>query len=353
MIESEVLECVKATIRSHGMLAGGEHVVVAVSGGPDSMTLLHVLTRLAADWRLVLHAVHVDHGLRPESGAEAAQVKQWCAVFGVPCRVVTVRVAERRSATGESIQEAARALRYAALEEAAATLESASAAERARVRIAVGHTADDQAETILLRLLRGSGGMGLAGIPPVRGRVIRPLFDLRRDDVMAYCKAVSLPYLLDRSNESRAYLRNRIRHELIPHIESEYNPQFREVLRRLGEVLRADEEVLEDTVNAVLVSPAVAAEFGAGRARVRAAGVAALPLGLIRRILRRLFREATGEPGPSFERLEAARALLRPGARGGARIELGGGALALRRGPWFEIVAAARRTAGSEPLGKD
>lgn len=340
MIEAAVLERVQATLRAHDMLAGGERVLLAISGGPDSMTLLHVMVRLAASWRLTLRALHLDHGLRSESAAEAIQVQEWCAEHGVPCRVERIRVAARQAETGESVQEAARALRYAALREAADSDELWPSHIEAPVRIAVGHTADDQAETVLLRLLRGSGGVGLAGIPPVRDRVIRPLFDVQRDEVLAYCQAASLPYISDPSNESRMYLRNRVRHELIPHIEAEYNPQFRHSLRRLGEVLREDEAILQSVVEQALARPEVDAEFRSGWGRLRAAGVAALPLGVVRRILRHLYHHVTGNMGPSFERIEAARTLLRPGARGGARIELGGGAIAMRRGPWLEIVAA-------------
>src|SRR5690625_3554584 len=106
MIEAAVLERVPASLRAHAMLAGGERGLLAISGGPDSMTLLHVMVRLAASWRLTLRALHLDHGLRSESAAEAIQVQEWCAEHGVPCRVERIRVAARQAETGERLPEA-------------------------------------------------------------------------------------------------------------------------------------------------------------------------------------------------------------------------------------------------------
>jgi len=143
------------------MLAGGETVLVAVSGGADSVALLHVLADLAEAWRLRLHVLHVDHQLRPDSPADADFVRALGARLGVSVDVVTVTVDSRGS-----LEAAARESRYAALE--------AGAARVGAHRIALGHTADDQAETVLMRLLEGAGVRGLAGIPPVRGRIIHP-----------------------------------------------------------------------------------------------------------------------------------------------------------------------------------
>lgn len=299
------------------------------------MVLLRVLKELAVEYQLTLAALHVDHRLRSGSAAEAQQVRAWCADLDIPCNIRQIDVQARRQNTGESIQEAARFLRYEALQEAINSARSEQPS--ATWRIAVGHTADDQAETVLLRLLRGTGPTGLAGIPPRRGHIVRPLMDVWRQEVIAFCDHAGLPYLTDVSNQSFAYVRNRVRLELIPHIESNYNPRFRHALGRLAELVQADEAVFEDAAEAAFRSPALAGAKGQGWAQVRAAGLAELPLGTSRRVLRLLFQYATGRMGPAFERLEAARALAQRNTRGGAIVELGGHAIAMRQGPWVVI----------------
>lgn len=336
MIADEICNRVRQTVQKYHLLRGGESILVALSGGPDSMTLLKVLSDLSAEYRLELVAMHIDHGLRSESAAEARRVQAWCADWGIPCEIRRIDVHAHRQLTGESVQEAARTLRYKVLHEA---IESFADAERPRTwRIAVGHTADDQAETVLFRLLRGSGPTGLVGIAPQRNLIVRPLIDVWREEVLAFCRAQNLPYISDASNASFKYARNRIRHELIPHIESIYNPRFRESLVRFAELLQSDEAVLEDLAQSAFDSDALAGEKGAGWARARAAGLEALPISVSRRVFRLMFHHATGRMGPSFERLEAARALAKKDARGGAVIELGGHAIAVRKGPWVEIV---------------
>lgn len=328
------------------MVRPGERVLVALSGGPDSLCLLAVLTALRTELSIEIEAVHVDHGLRPEAADEALRVQDLCAKAGIPCVVRRVRVRDHASEEGCSIQEAARELRYAACYEVAE--------EVGADRIAMGHTADDQAETVLMRLLRGAGPTGLAGIPPVRGMVIRPLISVWREEVLAYCRSHDLPYIEDASNRSDKYLRNRVRHHLIPYLEKEYNPKIRGALCRLAEVLRADEDYLDAEVAMRYVSPELSGEVGPGWARFRAAGLRSLPLGLARRVLRHAYGKATGRMAPSFERLEAALTLAGPKARGGSRVELGGNVYVTRKGPWIELHATNPPTAhGARPSGND
>lgn len=336
MVVDEIYNRVRQTVQRYELFQGGESVLVALSGGPDSMTLLKVLLELSAEYRLELVAMHIDHGLRSESAVEAKLVQSWCVKLGIPCEIRRIDVHAQRQLTGESIQEAARTLRYKVLHEA---IESFADAEPRRTwRIAVGHTADDQAETVLFRLLRGSGPSGLVGIAPRRDAIVRPLIGVWREEVLAFCRELHLPYITDASNASLKYVRNRIRHELIPHIESAYNPRFRHALVRLADLLQADEAVLEELAEKAFDSPELAGEKGAGWAKVRAAGLDALPTSIARRVLRLMFHHATGRMGPSFERLEAARALAGKGIRGGSVIELGGHAIAVRRGPWIEVL---------------
>ncbi|MDH3200165.1 MAG: tRNA lysidine(34) synthetase TilS [Myxococcales bacterium] len=196
---------VRRTLRERALVEAGDHVLVACSGGPDSTALLHVLHRLRADSGVTLCAASIDHALRAESGSEVAQVGNFAGALGIPFRSARIQVAKEEA----SIQARARELRYQALHDIAREMKA--------TRIAVGHTQDDQAETVLSRMLRGAGLRGLSGIEARRADgVIRPLFDCRRADVLAYAEERSLPFIEDPSNHQRAYERVRIRHEVMP-----------------------------------------------------------------------------------------------------------------------------------------
>ena len=234
------------------MLQPGNRVLVGVSGGPDSLALLSALVALRQGYRLTLRTAYVDHGLRPAAARrEARLVSKVAAALGVPVSVLARRVARKRA---ESLEAAARKVRYDAL---------AQLACRHRCQaIALGHTADDQAETVLMWILRGAGTSGLAGIPPVREiqrdpskgarwgnglkeprlRIIRPLIHCSRAEVLEYLKAQGIRPLLDRSNLSRRFVRNRIRRDLLSTLEREYNPQVRRHLCDLADLLREDLE---------------------------------------------------------------------------------------------------------------
>ncbi len=219
------------------MLAPGMRVLVAVSGGPDSLALLHVLRALQGALGINLVAAHFDHGFRKDSAAEADFVRRVAEELAIPFVAGAAEVPRLlRGARGP--QDAARQARYAFLTRSA---DSAGAA-----RIAVGHTADDQAETLLLHLIRGAGARGLAGMPPVRGRVIRPLIEAWRVEVERYCQAHGLKPLRDPSNTDRRYLRNRIRSELFPQLAT-YNPRIGERLVATARIL-ADEHRLIDAL---------------------------------------------------------------------------------------------------------
>lgn len=207
MTTDALADLIRLTLRRHAMLAGGERVLVGVSGGADSVALLGALLALAPALSLELHVAHVDHQLRPDSAADAAFVEQLGQRLGVPVVVERVHVAP-----GGSLEAAARAARHGAIEVARARLGA--------TRIALGHTADDQAETVLMRMMEGSGVRGLAAIPPVRGAVIRPLVETRRRDVEAALRAAGLPWIEDPTNRDPKFLRNRIRHEVLPLLTS-------------------------------------------------------------------------------------------------------------------------------------
>ena len=214
------------------MLAGGEHVLIATSGGADSTALLSLLSQLAPAWSLRLSALHVDHRLRSDSGRDAEHVQALGARLGVPVDVARVTVSGRGS-----LEAAARQARYDALE--------AHANRIGADRIAVGHTADDQAETVLMRLLEGAGLRGLAGIPPTRGRIIRPLLDLRRHALVAHLHAVGLDWVDDPTNGDLKFLRNRIRHEVLPLLAAAHDGDLPATLARVGAEARRATGTLE------------------------------------------------------------------------------------------------------------
>jgi len=211
---------VERTIRRHAMLAGGETVLVAVSGGADSVALLHLLRELAPAWGLTLRVLHVDHDLRPGSARDAEFVRALGARLGVPVDVERVQVGPG------SVEAAARAARYGALETWAARLGA--------TRIALGHTADDQAETVLMRALTRGSPRGLIAMGERDGPLVRPLLHVWRDQTAAYCATLELPVLDDPSNRDQRFLRTRVRHELLPALEAVF-PGARKRLVTLAE----------------------------------------------------------------------------------------------------------------------
>ncbi|NLZ44940.1 MAG: tRNA lysidine(34) synthetase TilS, partial [Clostridia bacterium] len=246
-LEKKVL----ATIQEYKMVNPGEKVLVAVSGGVDSMTLLFVLRRLPLALRL--HVFHLNHGLRPEAEAEKELVVKVCNEWGLPCRVEEIKLAKR--ARGASLQERARRERYRLLAEAAQAVGA--------TKIALGHQADDQVETVLMRFLTGAGPEGLSGIPPVRGPYIRPLLAVSREEILAYARNHSLPWLEDASNRETDYFRNRIRHRLLPLLQEEYQPGLGKRLQETAVLFREWEEFTGELVEKTL------REWGVNGARAR------------------------------------------------------------------------------------
>ncbi len=262
-----------------GVPAAGDGVAVAVSGGADSLALLHALRALAGPrgWRLAV--VTVDHGLRPGSAADAAFVADHAKALGLPALVRTLGPADLAPHRQAGPEGAARAARYGALWPAADELGCAW--------LATGHTLDDQAETVLLQLLRGAGPDGLAGMAVRSGRLLRPLLRARRAETRACCAAIGLAWREDPTNAGDGPLRNRVRQQLLPLLE-ELRPGATQALARTA-ALAADERAWLDPV----VAEALAATGGAGTARLDAEALAALPVALARRVV----REAAGQAG--------------------------------------------------------
>lgn len=232
-------------IARHRLLARGDAVLIGVSGGADSVALLHLLMARAPKHRLRLGVAHLNHRLRKDSGRDADFVRDLASFFGLTFygQQTDVRGVQRRFRL--SLEEAARSARYRFFRE--------TAASHGYNKVALGHHADDDAETLMLNLLRGSGRLGLGGIPPIRERFfIRPMIHAARSDIMEYLQILGLTYLSDCTNTDDRYLRNRIRRRLIPILESDYHAEVRAVFSRTAEILRAEEQWLESLMEPIL-----------------------------------------------------------------------------------------------------
>ena len=236
---------IRATMDRHGMVEPDAKVLVAVSGGPDSVCLLHALIELG----VAVEMAHIDHETRDgESGDDARFVESMAQALGIPFHEIRHPVERLAADSKRSFEQVAREVRYAAL---------LDIAEGAGIHIlATGHQADDQAETILMRILRGTSPDGLGGIPPVRQagavRIVRPLLDCSREEILAYLAERGLFYRVDRSNEDPRFERNRIRHELLPDLRTGFNPRVEEALVRLAEIQREENRYLDREARAFL-----------------------------------------------------------------------------------------------------
>lgn len=315
---------VRNIIGREGLLAAGDRCLVAVSAGPDSMALLHILAVLAPEFNTSLVAAYVDHGLRPaETGAEAELVRQAARALGLPVECGKVAVRSHSAAHGLSLEHAARDLRYGYLLEVAK--------QYACNRLAVAHTADDQAEEVLLRLIRGTGGKGLSGMDLASPRgVIRPFLQIPKKWVLDYLAAERISFCEDSSNRERVFLRNRIRLDLLPYLAEYFNPNIRETLRRTADVLNEDEKLLEELAEAACARALVVED-------VDDLPVVHIPLNRFRAepkaMQRRIMEKACWQMDcpPSFQHIEQLRSLACSG-RDGAQIHLGRGLRVLRQG---------------------
>ncbi|MCX6566996.1 MAG: tRNA lysidine(34) synthetase TilS [Candidatus Aminicenantes bacterium] len=282
---SALVSQVRRTIVRHGMIKPGDMVLVACSGGADSTALLHVLNELREGLSLSLAVAHFDHGLRAASGRDARFVHELAAGLSLPFYLEKrdVRDAARRRRL--NLEEAGRFLRYDFLRRIAA--------EIGALKIATGHTLDDQAETVLMRLLRGSGPRGLGGIAPVMDdTVIRPLIEVRRKEIAAFLRARTIVHREDETNRDRTYLRNDVRHRLIPYLEKNFEPAIVEKLGRLAEVLAGEDRTLEAHVRRIL--PGLVIGEGV-KARLNADALVLLPVGLSRRCVRAFIEIQKGD----------------------------------------------------------
>ncbi len=290
----------RTSVLAGGLLRPGDSVLAACSGGPDSTALLYLLLELSRDIPFAVSVAHFNHRLRAQAAADERFVQNMALALELPYYAgrADVRASARRLGIG--IEEAGRRLRYAFLERAAT--------EAGAAKIATGHNRDDQAETVLMRLLRGTGPTGLAGIPDVRdGSIIRPLLGLGRDEILDYLRDRKLPWRTDDSNRDERFLRNKIRHKLVPYLKKNFAPAVVRSLARLASISRDEDEFLEQ-----------AARTAAGRVLARESGVSFLEAkalrklhpAIARRVVRLFLRSMKGDLNDvSFDDVEAVRGL--------------------------------------------
>lgn len=311
-------------------------LVVAFSGGLDSTALLRLVLDAAARRRgprPEVVAAHLDHGLREDSAAQARFAEAAAGALGVPFALGRRPVAERARREGTSLEAAGRSERAEFLE--------AAALDRGLPAVALGHTQNDQAETVLLQLLRGAGGLGLAAMPPARegprgARFVRPLLGVSREELAALAAAEGWEHYEDPSNESPDFTRNRIRREVLPLLRRTANPSVVEALARAAELLREDEACLTEAAAAWWKREGALRQAPGGRtARAPVAKFREASPALGRRLVREALRFARGDRrglrGIGFARVEEALAVVRSG-RGGAMLDLPGARVRLARG---------------------
>lgn len=306
---------IKKTIEYYHLLEKGDAVVAAVSGGADSVFLLHALCALQKEYHLTLYAAHVNHGLRADTAKRDEEfVRAFCEERKVPLFIKHADVKKTAKEKKMSEEEAGRYVRYAFFDELQRTLPAD--------KIATAHHKNDQAETVLMNLIRGSGLAGFGGIAPKRDTIIRPLLSLARKEIEQACAREQISFVTDETNFQETYTRNRIRLSLLPEIET-YNPSFVDAVARNADILREEEEFLDDYVHTVFESAVMRTHNG------YQVSIQALQ-GYHRAIGRRMIRLMAGDISAKLveavlalcESGQSGKFLVLPGAQA-ARIEYG------------------------------
>lgn len=328
---------VRRTIEKYSMFSQGDRVVVALSGGPDSVALLHILNSLKEVYGIKLRAAHLEHGLRGEESLEDMKfVESICEGLSIPITTKSEKIGEIAAEEGLSVEAVARKIRYAFLYD---VLD-----ETGFNKLATGHNANDQAETVLINLLRGSGLAGLSGMKPAMdGRVMRPLIEARRSEIMAYLEQKSIPFRTDSSNADMRFERNKVRNVLLPMIEKEFNPGIVDSLTRTASVFSMVYEYFKDEVEK---SMGAAVKEEEGRVTVNLE-IFRLHSDLVKlftfhRILRSLEDD---EQVVSYDTLSALLNVAEK-SQSGSRIDIGSGIVALKE---FDRVVIGRDVALYEP----
>jgi len=287
-IANDILLSVEDTIATYNMFQRGDSVLVGVSGGPDSVALLHILTSLSSELSIRLGVAHLNHCLRQEdSDRDAVFVASLSRKLGLPCFIGKEDVFAIQQRKKQSLEDTARQIRYAFFQQIAD--------EKGFGKIATGHHQEDNAEVVLMDIFRGCGSKGISGIPPVRdGRIVRPLIGIPQSKIYEFLDEKGLPYRIDASNQDMRYLRNKVRHQLIPILKSSYNPQIIETLDRLSIIARSDESWIDDIIDS-LFKNALLSEKEKGCITLSAAAVNAQHVAAQRRLIRRAISQVKGD----------------------------------------------------------
>ena len=237
MLEDKVLE----TVKKYNMIKDEDKVVIGVSGGPDSMTLLNILNNLKEKLNIKIYVAHINHMIRKEADEETEYVRQFCENIGVDFFAKRIKVEEEAKKQKIGTEEAGRNIRYEFFEEVAKKVGAN--------KIATAHNSNDNAETVLMNIIRGTSVSGLKGIEKVReGKFIRPIIECSREEIEEYCKEQKLDPKYDKTNYENIYTRNKIRNLLIPYLQKEFNPSVIEGINRLSSIAAEEEQFLNNIV---------------------------------------------------------------------------------------------------------
>ncbi|MBW2434870.1 MAG: tRNA lysidine(34) synthetase TilS [Deltaproteobacteria bacterium] len=308
-VEKRILRVVDRTLHTHSMIQFGDAVLMGVSGGPDSVALFHILRALAPKYGLKLAIAHLNHGLRNNaSDSDQAFVTTLAEKFQMPLHVERQDVRQYQKSRHLSVEAAARQVRYRFYQR--------SASKYGYHKVALGHHADDNAEQVLMAMLRGSGPLGLAGIPPVRSdRIIRPLINLRHSELLDFLAAQDLKYIEDSSNRDLKFLRNKIRSRLMPELQAEYNPKCVESLNRTATILFAEEKWIDDRILKIFKEAVVFDE--PDRLGLSLDRLSQEPIAAQRRLIRKALLKVKGNLRRiTFTHIEAVLKLVQEGTAG-------------------------------------
>ncbi len=298
----QILQKAEQTISRQNMFSKGDKVLTGVSGGPDSVALLHILVQLAPKWDLKIGIAHLNHCLRgSESDRDADFVMNLAAHLNLPCYCEAIHVRNDPAFRKLSLEAAARQVRYDFFDRICR--------QNGYHKIATGHHRDDNAELMLMFLFRGSGPLGFSGIPPVReGRIVRPLIFTGRNELVAFLNENAIIYQVDNSNRDMRFLRNRIRHETIPYIQACCNPGIVETLNRFSKIARSEDEWLNEIIQPIYKKVLVRTDKH--RVVLAIPALTALPEAARRRVIRSAILGIKGDLlRISFSHIEAAQEL--------------------------------------------
>lgn len=246
MLKEKVID----TIQRYNLIKNGDSIVIGVSGGPDSICLLHILNELKQELNFKIYVAHINHLIRKEADEETEYVQEFCKKLGIECFIKKIDVQKEAKDLKRGTEETGRKVRYEFFNEVLEKTKSN--------KIATAHNNNDKVETIIMNILRGSGTSGLKGIEPIReGKYIRPLIDIEREEIEKYCAENKLNPRIDKSNNENIYTRNKIRNVVIPYIKQEFNPNIIKTINRLSEVITEENEYLdkitEETFNEISI----------------------------------------------------------------------------------------------------